>query len=215
MIKKNEKGFSFVELSVVILVIIIITTMSLPLISRVLKTYRVKVGSESLATKLNAARQTAIRRGGAIMVFLDPTTNRVFIDSNQNGIPEGFLNPNVRNGIATNEEYDLPQGVELDIPGGNNCFRVPSSFSGINIPAPPTELGITNYNNWKAVIYDSRGELDLTYKSNNNQSTNNCITNNMGANPAGAVLVKCKEINGTTVNTISISLRGGVSVLTF
>jgi hypothetical protein len=76
---------------------------------------------------------------------------------------------------------------------------------------PPSNLGISDYTGWRSIVYDSRGELQSQYKTDFSAD----ITSNLGQNPTGAILLKCKDSAGTITFTISISLRGNVSVITY
>lgn len=215
---KKHFGFSAIELLVVILIVFVIAVISLPNLGRMLSIYRVKGSAEGLAAQLNSARQQAIGQGRPIIIFIDPSNSRIFIDLNRNGIPEGFDSPSVANRSAFNEEYRLAPSISLTLGGGSSCFAVPATFpnTSANLPTVSSaapELGISDYTSagWKAVIYDSRGELQLGYR----QSNNSCINTNLSSNPAGAVVISCKQLVQNIKFTVSISLRGGVSVLTF
>jgi Tfp pilus assembly protein FimT len=227
---KKSAGFTAVEFAIVLVVIFTLVTLvatSLPIISRILGVYRVKASAEGLGTRFNLARQESARKARSTIVFIDQNNSRVFIDLNQNGKPEGFKNADVLAGRITNEEYDLPKGVILNVRASvSTCFGVPAydpnkpgtSTSSL-LPAPPPELGISSYSsaNWKSVVFDSRGELQLTYRTEGENE--NCIITNLDSSqtdPSGAVLVYClQDANGPTRYSISVSLRGGVSVLTY
>lgn len=212
---KKTAGFSTMELLVVVMIIMIVAAISIPNLRSALTIYRVKSSAEGLAVQINAARQQAINEGRPILVFFDPTNARIFVDRNRNGIPEGVNNPDVQAGRAQVEEYSFSTGITMQTFGGGSCYQVPTRIPGTVdlVPAPPTDLGISNYNNWRSLVFDSRGELQLLYRQNNTS----CITNSLSQNPAGAFLVYCRPgTAGTAVRfTVSVSLRGGVSVLTF
>ncbi|MBK7992503.1 MAG: prepilin-type N-terminal cleavage/methylation domain-containing protein [Blastocatellia bacterium] len=215
---KKHSGFSAVELLVVVIIIFIIAVISLPNLSRMLSIYRVKGSAEGLAAQLNSARQQAIGQGRPIIIFVDPSNSRIFLDLNRNGIPEGFDSPSVVNRSAFNEEYRLAPSISLVFGGGSSCFSVPASFPNTTTSLPAVasaapELGISNYTSagWKAIVYDSRGELQLGFR----QTNNTCINTNLSSSPAGAVVISCKQLVQNIKFTVSIALRGGVSVLTF
>lgn len=224
MAKKN--GFSLLELLVVIVIIFILAAITVPNLVRTLSIYRVKGSAEGLASQLNLARQQAIGQGRPIAVFIDPSNSKIYVDLNRNGVPEGARNTRVINRSTINEEYILPPSITLSL-GGAGCFSVPSNIRGVINPntmatdpsvilAPndslaAPELGIANYNNWNVIIFDSRGELQLEYRQGNTI----CMNNNLGSNPSGAVLISCKQVRQNIKFTLSISLRGGVSVLTY
>ncbi|MBI4851157.1 MAG: GspH/FimT family pseudopilin [Acidobacteria bacterium] len=221
---RKRDGFSAVELLVVVTVILILAAVTIPNLARVLSIYRVKGSAEGLAAQLNLARQQAIGQGKPIAVFFDPSNSRVFVDLNRNGVPDGVKNARVLNRSTNNEEYDLPPSITLSVSGGSGCFTVPSSVRGVVNPVddtnaipPPNntlaapELGIANYNGWFIVVFDSRGELLLDYR----QANSTCINSSLTANPAGAVVISCKQTTKNIKFSLSLSLRGGVSVLTY
>lgn len=212
---KKTPGFSTMELLVVVMIIMIVAAISIPNLRSALTIYRVKSSAEGLAVQINAARQQAINEGRPIMIFFDPTNARMYVDRNRNGIPEGVNSPDVRNGRAQVEEYSFSTGIAMQVFGGGNCYQVPTRIPGTVdlVPSPPSEVGVANYNNWRALVFDSRGELQLLYRQNNTT----CITSSLSQNPSGAFLIYCRPATtGATVKfTVSVSLRGGVSVLTF
>lgn len=212
---KKTSGFSTMELLVVVMIIMIVAAISIPNLRSALTIYRVKSSAEGLAVQINSARQQAINEGRPIMVFFDPTNARIFVDKNRNGIPDGVNSPDVQNGRTEVEEYNFSTGIVMQTFGGGSCYQIPIRIPGTvdNVPAPPGWLGISDYSTWRALVFDSRGELQLLYRQNNTL----CITSSLSQNPAGAFLVYCRP--GTGVSpikfTVSVSLRGGVSVLTF
>jgi prepilin-type N-terminal cleavage/methylation domain-containing protein len=217
--RKNE-GLSLIELMIVIVIVLIISATSLPIISRTLTVFRIKSGAEGLGTKLNLARQAAVRRGLSTVVFIDPSNSRVFVDLNHNLKPEGINNTDVLNGVTTNEEYNLPNGIRIAVRASNTtCFNVPGAVSGINVPAPSGVSGMTigDYTSagWKCVVFDSRGELDLSYRSGTNATCMNTNLDTSLSDPTGAILIYCTQGTSSTKYTVSLSLRGGVSVLTY
>ncbi len=212
---KKTPGFSTMELLVVVMIIMIVAAISIPNLRSALTIYRVKSSAEGLAVQINAARQQAINEGRPITIFFDPTNARMYVDKNRNGIPEGTTNPDVRAGRSQIEEYNFSTGIGMQVFGGGSCYQIPTRIPGTVdlVPPPPSELGVSDYGSWRALVFDSRGELQLLYRQNNSL----CITNSLTQNPSGAFLIYCRpNTTGATVRfTVSVSLRGGVSVLTF
>lgn len=224
MRKKN--GFSAIELLAVITIVLILAAITIPNLARVLSIYRVKASAEGLAAQLNLARQQAIGQGRPIAIFIDPANSRAFVDLNRNGVPDGVKNARVRSRVAYNEEYNLPPSITIAVSGGSGCFAVPSTIRGVSNPAPmdgsttilapnntnaAPELGIATYNGWFVIVYDSRGELQLEYR----QAYNSCINSNLAGNPSGAVVIRCKQVSKNIQFSLALSLRGGVSVVTY
>lgn len=224
---RKRNGFSAIELLVVITVVLILAAVTIPNLARVLSIYRVKGSAEGIAAQLNLARQQAIGQGRPIAIFFDPSNSRMFVDINRNGVPDGVKSARVLNRSANNEEYNLPASITISASGGTGCFSVPSSIRGVvnpvdqtsTIPSPNNtlaapELGITSYatSGWFVVVFDSRGELQLEYRTGANST---CVSNNLAGNPSGGVVIRCKQVTQNIQFSLTVSLRGGVSVLTY
>jgi len=90
---KKIRGFSLIELMVILAVVAIIAAFGVPQISRMLQTNRTVTALNSLSAHLNLARSEAVRRSSSVSVAgLDPAKPAqwelgwvVFVDTNTNG----------------------------------------------------------------------------------------------------------------------------------
>lgn len=60
--RKNQRGFSLIELIIVVLVIAILAMLALPSIQRTLQLYRLETGTSYILHRLSEARLSAIKR---------------------------------------------------------------------------------------------------------------------------------------------------------
>ncbi len=76
----NKKGFSLVELLVVVAVIALIGLISTPNIVSGLPKYRIRQAATDLQAKLRQARSTAVRDGETVTIFFDDVKNQYVIN---------------------------------------------------------------------------------------------------------------------------------------
>ncbi len=84
----DSRGFSLVELLVVIALIGIISIIAVPVISAMLSNYRIKNAANEMAAAIQLARTTAISRNGNCVVEVkisSPQSIVVFVDDGANG----------------------------------------------------------------------------------------------------------------------------------
>ncbi len=77
---KTQKGFSLVELMVVIAIIIIIGAVSVPNIVTGLPKYRVKGAARDLTSKIRRARSMAVKKHRDVTIVFDTANDRYSID---------------------------------------------------------------------------------------------------------------------------------------
>lgn len=191
--KKQNSGFTTVELVVVVVIILIIATISIPAIARTLAVYRTRAAAETLAQQLNSARQAAITIGRRsqpaaqplIALYMLPATGSrgvgFWFDRNNSGIDPTSTPP------PDTEIIYIAQGIRV----GNDVGGSPQCTTSVGVP-------------FEIARFNTRGELALNF------TPNACLQN--GGNP---VNVWVETVRGTTPTSrylVGVSLRGSVSV---
>ncbi len=72
----NQKGFSFIEVVMVMVIIGIVCTMAVPSMTGMMKSYRLKSAANDLASTLQLARMTAISQNANSVINFD-TANQI------------------------------------------------------------------------------------------------------------------------------------------
>ena len=108
--QRRSRGFSLIELLIVIAVIAAMAAASMPSILAFIKNYRIMGAAEGVARELQAARSKAITRNvnrGVVFAAIDANTYRYVI---QDSVPlDGSSLPAEAVGVLS----DLPLGVEF------------------------------------------------------------------------------------------------------
>jgi len=110
--KTAQKGFSLVELMVVLAIIGIIGVISVPNVVTGIPKYRVKAAASDMAANLRKARSVAIKEHRDITVFFDPDNKRYSIDGRW--FPEG---ENMSDYYGSGVRYGIGQATET-VSGG-------------------------------------------------------------------------------------------------
>lgn len=79
--KHSDKGFSLIELIIVILCVAILATLAFPSVQRNLQLFRMETGSGSVTFLLALARMEAIKRNRDVTVVIDQTQKTATIKS--------------------------------------------------------------------------------------------------------------------------------------
>ena len=128
----SARGFTLIEMTIVVAIILIITAVALPAISQFIRNYRVNGALRDVSSEISTARSQAIAKNtrfGVSFVIVDRNSYRF--------IREDFLLPPANPADAPGPLKDLPLGVSFQ-PGVIQGLRF-SRLGGSCIPgaAPP------------------------------------------------------------------------------
>lgn len=157
------RGFSLIELLIVVGVIAVLAAVSLPAISNYLRHYKIRGAAQQVAGEIQAARSRAINKNvnlGVVFLTLTPTTYRWVIEDDQN--PTDTDNWTFRSPLVSlvaiaaqaGPAQALPAGIEFsqacaDTPSGGdwdqgvrfNRLGAACGPSGTTGPCPDLDLG--------------------------------------------------------------------------
>jgi uncharacterized protein (TIGR02596 family) len=104
--RARRRGFSLVELLVVLAIIAIVSALAVPAIGSALRSYKLDTTGQVVVNQLNLARQTALSRGHAVQV-------RFYQLPDYNAVTTGA--PSVYRGMQTFVEGDPIQGTPVTV----------------------------------------------------------------------------------------------------
>lgn len=121
--KKNNKGFSIIELAIAVALICLLMVVSVPNLLEQLPMIRLNSAMWSMGARLRMARMKAMSEGRSVIVQVNPSTRSLTISSDQNG-----------NGmIETSEQrtYKISPSRTVSIstwPSNSGIYRPDGSF---------------------------------------------------------------------------------------
>ena len=131
-----DRGFSMVELMVVVMIIVAVAAFSVPAISQYLRNYTIKGATQQVAGEIQAARGQAIKRNvnnGVVFAVLSDTDYQFFIEDNpfHRGLDPtqpSFVDvndpdraPGSRFESLSGNRRTLPTGLQFRVAGGTDC----------------------------------------------------------------------------------------------
>jgi prepilin-type N-terminal cleavage/methylation domain-containing protein len=113
---QNKKGFTLIELMIVIAIMGIISAISAPNIVKGLPKYRIKRAARDLTSNIRAARSTAIKKSTNTTIVFDLDNNRYSIngkwypttETNTNNVLSEYYGSGVSFGVGNSEEPEGP-----------------------------------------------------------------------------------------------------------
>ena len=149
---KTQKGFSLVELMVVVAIIAIIGAISAPSIVTGLPKYRVKSAARDLTSKIRHARSVAVKGHRDVTIIFDTANDRYSIDGN--------WFPQEKNGQARKLAERYGSGVCFGF--GNATDNVPGTGTGdvVSFSADHITFNSRGLSNKTGYVYitNNRGE---------------------------------------------------------
>jgi prepilin-type N-terminal cleavage/methylation domain-containing protein len=125
----GSRGFTMVELTVVLAIVGIISTISIPMLSTYLRAATLRAGAEEAVAVLNAARQLAIRTSTTVCVRNDGTRMRYHV---------GSCGVAPWSGSGTDAGGNIQLANDLRVGGTNNlCFNDLGAGTATPTPCAP------------------------------------------------------------------------------
>lgn len=149
-IRSARRGFTIVELLIVMVFVAILSGLTAPLVQRLIVRSKIEGIITNTASIMRSARYEAIRRSVPTVVMIDPATNEVIAFADVHGVllnspADGLFNP-IGGQPLKQTDYELrrvglPEGVEFESPTDTGIDSV-DGFDNLGIPDPPNKQAI-------------------------------------------------------------------------
>ncbi len=123
----RDRGFSLVEMIVVLILIGLSISLVAPSLSRVLKTIELKAAVQKVSAILRYSRSEAVNKGQIYQIVFDSDLREVRVQ--RMGSSEGEGEHEKQEGIAEKKTYPLPKGIQM------KEVRISSSQYRSDVPA--------------------------------------------------------------------------------
>jgi type IV fimbrial biogenesis protein FimT len=125
----NQKGFSFIEVVMVMVIIGIVCTMAAPSMTGMMKSYRLKSAANDLAATLQLARMTAISQNANSVVTFN-TGNQSYLAFSDNGDGGGTAKDGVQSGTEpTIKTINIRTEYSNEVTMGTPSFGLTNFFN--------------------------------------------------------------------------------------
>ncbi len=182
LIRKNEKGVTFVELMIVVAVIAIMVAFSVPAIIQWMPDYRLKKAGRDIYSNFQRARAEAIKRNTDVVFSFTAAafvpeggvgSYIIFVDDGSGG---GTAGDDIQNGTERLlSQRTMPNDVSLTTATFNGTTVPGYNSRGLPLGTPArTGNVIVQNNNFKQymVSLSAAGNLDLQFSNDNGVTWN-------------------------------------------
>ncbi len=107
----RDKGFSFIELMVVLIILGLSISLITPSLSRMLRTVELKSATKKVAGILRYCRSEAVNKGQVVQVLFDSNLREVQVQSMES--KEVLSEEESKKGGLPKKSYSLPEGIRI------------------------------------------------------------------------------------------------------
>ena len=152
--KENHRGFTFVEILIVVLIILLITSMAVPLFSRSFSRIQFQNTTENFVALCEYARASAVLKGQTLWICIDASKNTYWLAKYYNTESGIVFSP-------FHGKYGHPQKVPENISITTTEDKIPFQPDGESVEA---EIVFRNSNNNLTTIeiYEISGKIIKT-----------------------------------------------------
>ena len=147
-----SSGFTLLELTVVVMIGMVVTTISVPMTKNALKTYRLKTAASSISGAIQSARYQAIMRGYHYNITFNPTSQSYQVASK---VPPATSFSNVGSAVLWSATGDVTMSgatTTLEFfPGGT-----------VTATSGSTSLSVSNGTATKTITVSGVGNVTVT-----------------------------------------------------
>jgi type II secretory pathway pseudopilin PulG len=160
--RRNDSGFSIVEIVIVCMAIGIVIAFALPMVSGAVKAYNLRSASNHLAERISAVRALAIAKNRSVTFSFNNVSGRYGFDFD---LPEGDGIPDT----SDPAEPDmggyyweiLPNSVQAEFPGGTPIKITFNSRGELPIGAAAKTITLQSYGRTAQVVVNLRGKISV------------------------------------------------------
>ena len=152
----KEKGFSLLEVTVIVLVAALVMAIALPTISSAVSAYNLKSAANHIAERLSAVRALALAKNKNVMFSFNNSTGRYGFDFNGDGAPD---NIDTDDPSASYYWENLPSGISTTFPNNEPITVTFSSRGELPIGTAEQNIVLSNGRKTITVSVNLRGRI--------------------------------------------------------